>query len=180
MVHAAAGGLGLLLTQLVVLRGGRVIGRVSREDKVAIAREAGAEHVLVDDGGDFADEVKRLTGGDGVHVVYDGSGPVTFQGSLDSLRRSGVFCWFGPVLGAPPPIDLMSLPRSIRIGYAVFFDHVPTPKALQARAAQLFAWVASGDLKVRIGARYPLAQAAQAHADMEARKTTGKLLLIPN
>jgi NADPH2:quinone reductase len=179
LVHAAAGGVGLLLTQLIRLRGGRVIGRVSHEDKVAAAREAGAEHVLVGEG-DFAGEVMRLTGGDGVDVVYDGAGPTTFQGSLDSLRRSGVFCWYGPVLGAPGPIDLMSLPKSIKIGYASFMDHVPTPKALQARARQVFAWVASGDLKVRIGARYPLARAAQAHADMEARGTTGKLVLIPN
>jgi NADPH2:quinone reductase len=179
LVHAAAGGLGLLLTQLIRLRGGRVIGRVSHEDKVAIAREAGAEHVLVGER-EFADDVMRLTDGDGVHVVYDGSGPTTFKGSLKSLRRSGVFCWYGPVLGAPGPIELMNLPKSIKIGYAAFRDHIPTPEALQARARQLFAWVASGDLKVRIGARYPLAGAAQAHADMEARVTTGKLVLIPS
>lgn len=86
------------------------------------------EHVLVDDGGDFAAEVMRLTDGVGVHVVYDGSGPATFQGSLESLRRSGVFCWFGPVLGAPGPIDLMSLPRSIKIGYAVFLDTSRRPR----------------------------------------------------
>jgi NADPH2:quinone reductase len=157
-----------------------VIGRVSHEDKVAIAKEAGAEHVLVDEGGGFAEQVMRLSDGRGVDVVYDGSGPATYQGSLDSLRRSGVFCWFGPVLGAPAPIELTSLPRSIKIGYAAFMDHVPTPEALRARAAQLFAWVANGELKVRISARYPLEQAAKAHLDMEARKTTGKLLLIPN
>jgi NADPH2:quinone reductase len=179
LVHAAAGGLGLLLTQLIRLRGGRVIGRVSHEDKAAIAREAGAEHVIIGEG-EFAGEVMRQTGGDGVHVVYDGAGPTTFQGSLDSLRRSGVFCWYGPVLGAPGPIELMNLPKSIKIGYASFRDHIPTPEALRARSRQLFAWVASGDLKVRIGARYPLALAAQAHADMETRRTTGKLVLIPN
>lgn len=101
LVHAAAGGLGLLLTQIIKLKGGHVIGRVSAAEKAAIAKEAGADHVIVDTEGRFAQDVLRLSGGDGVHVVYDGSGPTTFQGSLDSLRRSGTFCWYGPVLGAP-------------------------------------------------------------------------------
>ena len=127
LVHAAAGGLGLLLTQIIRLRGGRVIGRVSSADKVAAAVEAGADHVIVDTEGQFADEVLRLTGGEGVHVVYDGSGPATFAGSLASLRRSGTFCWYGPVLGGPGPLDIMSLPKSTKIGYAVFFDHIYTP-----------------------------------------------------
>ncbi len=179
LVHAAAGGLGLLLTQIIRLRGGRVIGRVSSADKVAAARAAGAEQVIVDRDGDFADEVLRLTDGEGVHVVYDGSGPVTFQGSLKALRRSGTFCWYGPVLGAPGSLDLMSLPKSIKIGYAAFSDHIPTPEALRARAGQLFDWISEGKLKVQIGREYPLAEAAQAHADMESRATTGKLLLIP-
>jgi len=179
LVHAAAGGLGLLLTQIIKLRGGTVIGRVSSADKVAIARAAGADHVIVDAGGDFADEVLRLTGGEGVNVVYDGSGPATFQGSIRSLRRSGVFCWYGPVLGGPGPIDIMSLPRSIKIGYATYFDHVATPERLRARAGQLFDWIEAGRLKVAIGGEYPLADAARAHADMEGRVTTGKLLLIP-
>jgi NADPH:quinone reductase len=95
-VHAAAGGLGLLLTQIVKLRGDHVIGRVSSDDKVAAAKEAGADHVIVETEGRFAEEAIRLTNGEGVHVVYDGSGPKTFQGSLDVLRRSGVFCWYGP------------------------------------------------------------------------------------
>ncbi|AZO17476.1 quinone oxidoreductase [Mesorhizobium sp. M2A.F.Ca.ET.043.05.1.1] len=179
LVHAAAGGLGLLLTQIIKLRGGHVIGRVSSADKVAIAKEASADHVIVDTKGQFGQEVLRLSGGDGVHVVYDGSGPKTFQGSLDSLRRSGTFCWYGPVLGGPGPLDIMSLPKSIKIGYAVFFDHVHTPALLHARSGQLFDWITSEKLKVRIGGIYPLAEAAQAHADMESRATTGKLLLIP-
>lgn len=178
-VHAAAGGLGLLLTQIIKLRGGQVIGRVSSEDKVAVAREVGADHVIVDTEGRFAEEALRLTDGEGVHVVYDGSGPTTFQGSLDVLRRSGTFCWYGPVLGGPGPLDIMSLPRSIKIGYAVFFDHVHTPVLLRKHAAQLFQWVADGKLKVRIGGEYALADAAKAHADMESRRTTGKLVLIP-
>jgi len=178
-VHAAAGGLGLLLTQIVKLRGGQVIGRVSSDEKVAAANEAGADHVIVDAEGRFAEEALRLTDGEGVHVVYDGSGPKTFQGSLDVLRRSGVFCWYGPVLGGPGPLNIMSLPKSIKIGYAIFFDHIHTPELLRARSAQLFDWITEGKLKVLIGGEYPLAGAARAHADMESRKTVGKLLLVP-
>ena len=179
LVHAAAGGVGLLLTQIIKLRRGHVIGRVSRHDKVAAAKEAGADHVIVDSDGRFAEQAIRLSGGEGVDVVYDGSGPDTFQASLTSLRRCGTFCWYGPVLGGPGPLDIMSLPKSIKIGYANFSDHVPTPALLRARAAQLFDWIASGDLKVRIGRAYRLADAARAHADMDSRATTGKLLLIP-
>jgi len=178
-VHAAAGGVGLLLTQIIKLRGGHVIGRVSSEEKVAVAKEAGADHVIVDTEGRFAEEALRLTRGEGVHVVYDGSGPTTFQGSLDALRRSGTFCWYGPVLGGPGPLDIMSLPKSIKIGYGVFFDHIHTPELLRAHSAQLFDWIAEGKLKVRIGGEYRLADAAKAHADMESRRTTGKLLLVP-
>lgn len=179
LVHAAAGGLGLLLSQIVKLRGGHVIGRVSSADKLAIAKEAGADHVVVNTEGQFADEVIRLSGGEGVHVVYDGSGPKTFQDSLDALRRSGTFCWYGPVLGGPGPIDIMKLPKSIKIGYATFFDHIHTPELFRSRSARLFDWIIEGKLKIRIGAIYPLAEAARAHADMESRATTGKLLLIP-
>jgi NADPH2:quinone reductase len=178
-VHAAAGGLGLLLTQIVKLRGGHVIGRVSSSDKVTIAKEAGADHVIVETEGRFAEEAIRLTNGAGVHVVYDGSGPKTFQGSLDLLRRSGTFCWYGPILGGPGPLDIMSLPKSIKLGYATFFDHIHTPELLRARSARLFDWITEGRLRVRIGGEYPLANAAKAHADMESRKTTGKLLLVP-
>ncbi len=112
LVHAGAGGLGLLLTQIIKLRGGKVISRVSSANKEEIARDTGADHVIVDTDGKFAEEALRLTGGEGVHVVYDSSGPSTFQGSLDALRRSGTFCWYGPVLGDPGPLDIMSLPES--------------------------------------------------------------------
>jgi NADPH2:quinone reductase len=179
LVHAAAGGLGLLLSQIIKLRGGTVIGRVSHADKVAVAKAAGADHVIVDDGGNFAGEVLRLTGGEGVHVVFDGSGPVSFEGSLASLRRNGTFCWFGPVLGAPAPLNLLDLPKSIRIGYAVFMDHIHTPALLRSHAARLFDWIVRGDLKVTTGGVYPLAETAQAHADLESRRTAGKLLLLP-
>jgi NADPH:quinone reductase len=179
LVHAAAGGLGLLLTQIIKLRGGHVIGRVSSKEKVAAAKEAGADHVLVDIEGRFAEKVLRLTQGEGVHVVYDGSGPTTYQGSIDALRRSGTLCWYGPVLGGPGPLDIMRLPKSIKIGYAVFLDHVHAPELLRAHSAALFDWIADGKLKIRVGGEYPLSEAAQAHADMESRKTTGKLLLVP-
>lgn len=114
-----------------------------------------------------------------MHVVYDGSGPATFEGSLASLRRSGTFCWFGPVLGGPGLIDLMSLPRSIKLGYAVFSDHIPTPELLRARTSRLFDWVRQGKLKVAAAAEFGLSDAAKAHEAMESRATTGKLLLIP-
>jgi len=179
LIHAAAGGLGLLLTQIVKLRGGTVIGRVSSEAKVDAARRAGVDHVIVDSEGQFAEQVLDLTNGDGVHVVYDGSGPTTFSGSVAALRRSGTFCWYGPVLGGPGPIDIMSLPKSIKLGYATVFDHVPTPEALRAHTTRLFDWIAQGKLKVEIGGVYPLADAAKAHSDMESRRSTGKLLLLP-
>jgi NADPH2:quinone reductase len=179
LVHAAAGGVGQLLTQIVKLRGGTVIGRVSRSDKVPAARAAGADHVIVDSGGEFADAVLRLTGGEGVHVVYDGSGATTFDGSIASLRRSGTLCWYGPGLGQPASVDLYSLPRSIKIGYAAFYDHVNTPALLRTHARQLFDWIAERKLGVAIGREYPLADAALAHAALESRSTTGKLLLIP-
>lgn len=179
LVHAAAGGVGLLLTQIIRLRGGRVIGRVSSEDKVSIARKAGAEHVIVDTEGRFADEVLRLTGGEGVNVVYDGSGPKTFKGSIEALRRSGTFCWYGPVLGGPGPLEIMSLPKSIKIGYATFMDHIHTRELLLDRTKQLFDWIEDGSITVTIGETYRLADAAGAHAAMASRATTGKLLLIP-
>lgn len=179
LVHAAAGGLGLLLTQIIKLRGGRVIARVSSEDKALVAKQANADDVIVDADGRFSDEVLRLTGGAGADVVYDGSGPATFQDSLKSLARSGTFCWYGPVLGTPGLIDIMSLPRSVKVGYAVFFDHIPTPELLLQRTNRLFEWVRTGALRIRIGREYPLSEAAIAHADMASRRTTGKLLLIP-
>jgi NADPH2:quinone reductase len=179
LVHAAAGGVGTMLTQIIKLRGGHVIGRVSSETKVAVARQAGADHVIVDAVGMFADEAIRLSGGEGVHVVYDGSGPTTFQGSLDSLRISGTFCWFGPVLGGPGSLDIMKLPKSIKIGYAVFFDHIHTPELFRSRTARLFQWIIERKLHMAVGGEYPLEDAARALADMEGRITTGKLLLLP-
>ncbi len=180
LIHAAAGGVGLLMTQIIKQRGGKVIGRVSSTEKVAAAKEAGADHVIVDTEGNFASEALRLTDGEGVHVVYDGSGPATFQGSLDSLRRGGTFCWYGPVLGGPKDFNIMSLPKSIKIGYGVYRDHIPTPALLRERAAQLFSWVRDGVLTVRVGGEYTLADAAQAQIAIAGRGSVGKLLLIPD
>lgn len=179
LVHAAAGGLGQLLTQIIKLRGGTVIGRVSSVAKIDAARAAGADEVIVDADGDFATQVLRLTGGQGVHVVYDGSGPATFDGSLASLRRSGTFCWYGPVLGGPGRIDIMSLPRSIKLGYAVFSDHIHTTQLLRSHTQQLLDWVREGRLRIAPATEFALAGAAAAHAAMESRATAGKLLLIP-
>lgn len=179
LVHAAAGGLGQILTQIIKLRGGSVIGRVSSAAKIDAAKAAGADHVIVDATGDFAEEVLRLTGGEGVHVVFDGSGPATFEGSLASLRRSGTFCWYGPVLGGPGGVDIMSLPRSVKIGYAVFSDHIHTPELLRDRTARLFDWVREGKVKIAPATEFALSDAAAAHEAMESRATTGKLLLIP-
>lgn len=179
LVHAAAGGLGQILTQIIKVRGGTVIGRVSCAAKIDAARNAGADHVIVDSEGDFAAEVMRITGGEGVHVVYDGSGPTTFAGSIASLRWSGTFCWFGPVLGGPGMIDIMSLPKSIKLGYAVFFDHIHTPELLRTRATRLFDWIRDGKLRLAPATEFTLADAAEAHQAMESRGTTGKLLLLP-
>lgn len=179
LVHAAAGGLGLLLTQIIKLRGGQFIGRVSSAGKVEVAKQAGGDHVIVDTGGGFAAEAVRLSGGEDVHVVYDGSGPATFQGSRQALRFSRIFCWNGPGLGGPGPIDLMQLPKTNKIGDPTFYHRVRTPELLRARSTRLFDWIINGKLTVRMGGEYRLADAARAHADMESRATTGKLPLIP-
>jgi NADPH2:quinone reductase len=179
LVHSAAGGVGLMLTQMIRLLGGRVIGRVSSPDKIEIAKAAGADEVIVSATGDFADEVLRLTGGEGVHVVYDGAGADTFWGSVAALRHHGVLAYYGLLIKHLPPIDLTTLPKSVLVSYPTVQDHVRTRAALLARSNQLFDWVRQGKLSVRIGGRYTLANAAQAHRDIESRRTTGKLLLLP-
>jgi NADPH2:quinone reductase len=121
----------------------------------------------------------RLTDGEGVAVVYDGSGAATFQDSMASLRRHGVLAYYGPVLGSPPSISVAALPRSILIGFPKFSDHIVTRDMLLASVNELFDWVRSGDLKVTIGQRYPLSEAARAHSDLASRRSIGKLLLIP-
>ncbi|MFI5585663.1 quinone oxidoreductase family protein [Amycolatopsis sp. NPDC051758] len=179
VVHAAAGGVGAALTQLVKARGGTVIGLVSREDKVPVAKEAGADHVLVSSGGGFEDQVKELTGGAGADVVYDGAGSSTYRSSQLALRRHGVHAYYGVLIGNNPTFSPMDLPNSILLSYPAVADHVPTREALVRRTNEIFKFVRSGQFAPRIGQRYALADAAQAHRDLESRLTTGKLLLIP-
>jgi NADPH2:quinone reductase len=181
LVHAAAGGVGLLLVQLAKARGARVIGTVSTEEKEKLAREAGADEVIRYDKVDFAARTRELTGGEGVPVVYDGVGKSTVDGSLASLRVRGLLALFGAASGPVPPID----PQRLNSGGSLFLTrptsahYVRTREELDWRAGELFQAVISGALKVRIGGRYPLAEARQAHEDLQGRRTTGKLLLIP-
>ncbi|MGW4642536.1 quinone oxidoreductase family protein [Sphaerisporangium sp. NPDC004334] len=179
LVHAAAGGVGLLLTQIVKLRGGRVIATVSTAEKEKLARDAGADEVIRYEG--FAEAVRALTGGQGVHVVYDGVGAATFDDSLASLRPRGVLALYGAASGPVPPFD----PQRLNSGGSLYLTrptlahYAATREELLARTGDVLGWVASGELKVHIGGRYPLADAKRAHDDLQARRTTGKLLLIP-
>lgn len=179
LVHAAAGGMGLMLTQVVTALGGRVIGTVSTEEKERLARAAGAAEVLGYDG--FAPAVRDLTGGAGVPVVYDGVGATTFDGSLESLRRRGMLVLYGEASGTVPPFDLARLltAGSAYLTRPTLSDYVVTGEELRARAADVLGWVAAGDLELHIGRTYGLADAREAHADLEGRRTMGKLLLIP-
>jgi NADPH:quinone reductase len=179
LVHAAAGGVGLLLTQIIKLLGGRVIGRVSSEWKVAAAKSAGDEAVIVSKTAGFSDEVLRLTDGRGVDVVYDGTGAEGFEDSVRSLDYFGTLVTFGPLMDRIPPIDIFSLPKNIKITYPSVVSAIRTNDQLLRYSAQLFDWVSSGRLNAQIGRSYPLAEAAQAHIDIESRRTTGKLLLLP-
>lgn len=179
LLHAAAGGMGLLLTQIVKLRGGRVIGTVSTPGKEKLARDAGADEILPYEG--FQHEVKRLTGGEGVPVVYDGVGATTFEGSLASLRPRGTMALYGAASGPVPPFDPMWLAAygSIFLTRPTLGHYVVTREELSSRAADVLGWVAGGDLRLHIGRRYALDEARAAHEDLEGRRTTGKLLLIP-
>ncbi|MFI5856216.1 quinone oxidoreductase family protein [Streptomyces parvulus] len=179
VVHAAAGGLGQKLTRLIKARGGTVIGVVSGEQKADTARRAGADHVVLSTGAAFVEPVLDLTGGEGVHVVFDGGGETTFRASTEVLRRHGLLLYYGAVIGAAPVVNMRELPRSIKVSYPVFRDHIPDREALLRHSAALFDLVRSKDLDPGIARRYPLDAAAQAHRDIESRTTTGKLLLIP-
>jgi NADPH2:quinone reductase len=179
LVHAAAGGLGLLLTQLVKLKGGRVIGTVSTPEKEKLALEAGADEVIRYE--DFATEVRRLTDGEGVAVVYDGVGRATFDGSLASLRRRGLLAQYGQASGPVSPFDLKRLADSgsLYLTRPALAHHMVDRDELVRRTTDILELVATGGLAVHIGGRYPLSDAAEAHRDLEARRTTGKLLLLP-
>lgn len=181
LVHAAAGGVGLLLTQIVKLRGGRVIATVSTDEKAALARGAGADEVIRYDQVDFAPEVRRLTGGQGVAVAYDGVGRSTFDGSLSTLRPRGMMVLYGASSGPVPPFDAQRLNAggSLFLTRPSLGHYTATRDELLSRAREVFGWVGAGELDVRIGGRYPLAEARRAHEDLEGRRTTGKLLLLP-
>jgi len=181
LVHAAAGGVGLLLTQAVTSRGGRVIATVSTAEKAELARSAGAAEVIRYDQEDFTARVRELTGGRGVQVVYDGVGAATFDGSLASLAVRGMLVQYGSSSGKPAPFDIARLQAggSLFVTRPTLGHYVADSVELGRRAADVFAWVADGTLSVRIGGTYPLEDAARAHEDLQGRRTTGKLLLIP-
>jgi len=181
LIHAGAGGVGLLLTQIARMRGARVITTVSTEGKAELSRQNGADEVILYSQTDFADAVKRLTGGQGVHAVYDSVGKTTFDGSLNSLRPLGTMVSFGNASGPVEPFApaLLSQKGSLMFTRPSLGHYTLTRAALLERAGIVFNLVASGQLNVHIQPPYQLADAAQAHRDLESRKTTGKLLLIP-
>jgi NADPH2:quinone reductase len=179
LVHAAAGGVGLLLTQIAKLRGARVIATASTDEKRALAREHGADEAI--DYAGFAEEVRRLTGGAGVHAVYDGVGRDTFDAGLDALRPRGTMALYGYASGEPEPfmLDRLGGGRSLFVTRPTLPAYTAGRDDLLARAEQVLEWVGTGKLRVLIGGRYPLDEARRAHEDLESRKTRGKLLLIP-
>jgi NADPH2:quinone reductase len=181
LVHAAAGGVGLLLTQIIKMLGARVIGTVSTQAKAELALAAGADAIIFYTRQDFEPEVKRLTGGRGADVVYDSVGASTFMKSLNSLRPRGMMVSFGQSSGPVPAVEplLLNQKGSLFLTRPKLGDYCATRLELLWRADDVLGWVDSGKLKVRIDRTYPLAEAPQAHRDLESRKTTGKVLLIP-
>ncbi len=181
LVHAGAGGVGLLLTQMAARLGARVIATVSTPAKAELAREAGAHDVILYTKQDFEAEVKRLTAGKGVDVVYDSVGRTTFEKSLNCLRPRGLLALFGASSGPVPPFDLIQLSGkgSLFVTRPTLWHYIATRGELEWRAGDVLSWAAKGELKLRTEHIYPLAQAAQAQIDLEGRKTTGKILLEP-
>jgi NADPH2:quinone reductase len=181
LVHAAAGGVGLLLVQMAHNIGARVIATVSTEEKAELARAAGAHDVILYNKADFETETKRLTAGKGVDVVYDSVGKTTFEKGLNILRPRGMMVLFGGSSGAVPPFDPMVLAQkgSLYVTRPTLVAYIATREELVARSSAVFGMIAAGKLKLRIEHTYPLAEVQRAHRDLEARKTTGKLLLIP-
>jgi NADPH:quinone reductase len=181
LVHAGAGGVGLLLTQMAARIGARVITTVSTEEKAELSREAGASDVILYTQHDFVTEVKRLTHGKGVDVVYDSVGKTSFEGSLNCLRPRGLLALFGGSSGAVPPFDLIQLSSkgSLYVTRPTLWHYISTREELERRAGDVLNWVKSGELKLRMEHVYALEQAGKAQDDMENRKTTGKILLEP-
>jgi len=181
LVHAAAGGVGLLLVQMAHHIGARVIATVSTDEKAKLARDAGADEIILYTQADFEAETKRLTGGKGVDVVYDSVGKTTFEKGLNLLRPRGYMVLFGGSSGAVPPFDLIALSQkgSLYVTRPTLGHYTASREELMARSGAVFGMMAAGKLKLRIEHTYPLAEAQRAHRDLEGRKTTGKLLLIP-
>jgi NADPH2:quinone reductase len=181
LIHAAAGGVGLLLVQMAHNIGARVIATVSTEEKAKLARGAGADEVILYTQADFEVETKRLTGGKGVDVVYDSVGKTTFEKGLNVIRPRGMMALFGGSSGAVPPFDLITLSQkgSLYVTRPTLANYIATREELVTRSSAVFSMITAGKLKLRIEHSYPLAEAPQAHRDLEGRKTTGKLLLIP-
>lgn len=181
LVHAAAGGVGLILCQMAKRRGARVIGTVSNDAKAALARAAGADEIILYTQQDFAAETRRLTDGRGVDVVYDSVGKTTFEKSLDSLARRGMLVLYGQSSGKVPLFDPQSLngKGSLFLTRPSLYHYVHTREELAARAGDVLGAVKAGKLDVRIGAKFPLSRAADAHRALEGRETTGKVVLVP-
>ena len=180
LIHAGAGGVGLLLIQMVKRLGGYVFSTVSTEAKAELAKGAGADHVILYTQQDFAEEVKKATDGAGVQVVYDAVGKTTFDQSISCLGRRGHMVLYGQASGAPPPMDPRVLGNgSLYLTRPGLGDYVATREELEQRASDVLGWVQSGELKLRVEHVFPLADASEAHRQLESRATTGKLLLIP-
>lgn len=181
LVHAAAGGVGLLLCQIAKMKGATVIGTTSTQEKAKLAKESGADEVILYTEQDFVEETNRITGGEGVHVVYDSVGKDTFDGGLEVLRPRGYMVLLGASSGQVPPVDLQVLNQqgSLFVTRPKLADHTATREELLWRAESLFSWIGQNNLDVRIGGTYQLSEAEDAHRDLEGRKTTGKLILIP-
>jgi NADPH2:quinone reductase len=181
LIHAAAGGVGLLLVQMAKNIGARVIGTAGTDEKAKLAKDAGADEVIVYTKQDFEAETKRLTANKGVDVIYDGVGKATFEQDLNLLRPRGYLVLFGGSSGAVPPFDPIKLAQkgSLFLTRPSLMHYVLTRDELEHRAGDVLGWIAAGKLKLRIAHKYKLEEAQQAHKDLEGRKTTGKILLIP-
>ncbi|HEX4808687.1 MAG TPA: quinone oxidoreductase [Bryobacteraceae bacterium] len=181
LIHAAAGGAGLLTVQMAKIAGANVIGTVSTRAKADLALEHGADHMILYTETDFADEVKRITGGKGVNVVYDSVGSTTFHKSLDCLRPRGMMVSFGQSSGPVGPVDplVLSQKGSLFLTRPSLAQYISDPAELHWRSSDIFKWIAEGRLRLHIQKVYKLADASEAHLDLESRRTTGKLLLKP-
>jgi NADPH2:quinone reductase len=181
LVHAAAGGVGLLLCQIAKLRGATVIGTAGTEEKAELAKGAGADEVIIYTEQEFVEETNRITNGEGVDVVYDSVGKDTFDGGLDVLKPRGYMVLLGASSGPVPPLDpqVLNQKGGLYLTRPALVHYTATREELLWRAQSLFSWIGQNNLDVRIGGTYKLSEADQAHRDLEGRKTTGKLILIP-